>query len=62
MEIWESIEFGAHAVLLKATVKKSREEIDKIGRNRLAKLVEHARGIRNSGGTSSVAWPTRTSN
>jgi phenylacetate-CoA ligase len=43
MEIWESIEFGAHAVILKSTVKKSREEIDEIGRNRLTKLVEHAR-------------------
>jgi phenylacetate-CoA ligase len=43
MEIWESIEFGAHAVMLKLTVKKSREEIDEIGRNRLTKLVEHAR-------------------
>jgi phenylacetate-CoA ligase len=43
MEIWESIEFGARALMLKSTVKKSREEIDEIGRTRLTKLVEHAR-------------------
>lgn len=43
MEIWESIEFGARALMLKATVKKSREEIDQLGRERLTKLVEHAR-------------------
>lgn len=43
MEILESLEFGARALMLKSTVKKSREEIDEIGRERLAKLVAHAR-------------------
>lgn len=43
MEIWESLEFGARALMLKSTVKKSREEIDQLGRERLTKLVEHAR-------------------
>jgi phenylacetate-coenzyme A ligase PaaK-like adenylate-forming protein len=43
MDIWESIEFGAHALLLKAAAKKSPEEIERIGRSRLEQLVAYAR-------------------
>jgi|tagenome__1003787_1003787.scaffolds.fasta_scaffold20902660_2 phenylacetate-CoA ligase len=43
MDIWESIEFGAHAVLLKAAASKSPEEIQRLGRSRLVQLVEYAR-------------------
>jgi phenylacetate-coenzyme A ligase PaaK-like adenylate-forming protein len=43
MDIWESIEFGAHAVLLKAAASKSPQEIQRLGRSRLEQLVEYAR-------------------
>ena len=43
MEILESLSFGARALQLKSTVKQSREEIDALTRDRLVKLVEHAR-------------------
>src|SRR5215204_4785391 len=43
MDIWESIEFGAHAVLLKSAASKSPEEIRRLGRTRLEQLVAHAR-------------------
>ncbi len=43
MEIWESIEFGAHAVLLKSAAGKSPEEIQRLGRSRLEQLVAHVR-------------------
>jgi phenylacetate-coenzyme A ligase PaaK-like adenylate-forming protein len=46
MDIWESIEFGARALLLKSTVRKSPEDIEQLGRSRLEQLVAHAR--RNS--------------
>ncbi len=43
MEIWDSIEFGARALLLKSAAGKSPEEIKKFGRSRLEQLVAHAR-------------------
>lgn len=43
MDIWESIEFGAHALLLKTAAGKSPEEIQRLGRSRLEQLVEYAR-------------------
>lgn len=43
MDIWESIEFGAHALLLKAAARKSPEEIERVGRSRLEQLVAYAR-------------------
>ena len=43
MEILESLSFGAQAILLRSTIKKSREEIEALTRERLVKLVEHAR-------------------
>src|SRR5262245_6275544 len=43
MDIWESIEFGAHALLLKSAAKKSPEEIERTGRSRLEQLVAYAR-------------------
>src|SRR4051794_25098828 len=43
MDIWESIEFGARAILLKSAASKSPEEIQKLGRSRLEQLVAHAR-------------------
>jgi phenylacetate-CoA ligase len=43
MEIWETIEFGARALLLKPTPAKSSDEIGRLQRSRLEHLVEHAR-------------------
>ncbi len=43
MEIWESIEFGARALMLKSTASKSPEEIQQLGQSRLEQLVAHAR-------------------
>src|SRR6476660_604086 len=43
MDIWESIEFGARALLLKAGASKSPEEIRRLGRSRLEQLVAYAR-------------------
>lgn len=43
MDIWESIEFGARALLLKSAASKSPEEIQQLGRSRLKQLVAHAR-------------------
>ena len=43
MDIWESIEFGAHAVRLKLAASKSPQEIQRLGRSRLAQLVHYAR-------------------
>lgn len=43
MDIWESIEFGARALMLKSAASKSPEEIAKLGRSRLEQLVGHAR-------------------
>src|SRR6186997_2046326 len=43
MEIWESIEFGARALMLKSAASKSPEEIEMLGRSRLEQLVTHAR-------------------
>jgi phenylacetate-CoA ligase len=43
MDIWEAIEFGAHAVLLRTGVSKSLEEIHRLQRKRLEQLVAHAR-------------------
>jgi phenylacetate-coenzyme A ligase PaaK-like adenylate-forming protein len=43
MAFWEPLEFGARALLLKSTIKSSREEIDEIARDHLERLVYHAR-------------------
>ncbi|MFO0792259.1 MAG: AMP-binding protein [Pirellulales bacterium] len=43
MHVWESLEFGAHALALKSVPGKTAEEIAQIGRERLVKLVAHAR-------------------
>lgn len=43
MEFWEPLEFGARALLLKSTARKPREEIDRITRAHLERLVAHAR-------------------
>src|SRR5689334_9658380 len=43
MDIWETIEFGAHAVSLKMGARKSPEEIERLQRRRLEQLVAHAR-------------------
>src|SRR3954464_689414 len=43
MDIWESIEFGAHALLLKLAASKSPEEIHRLGQSRLAQLIAYAR-------------------
>src|SRR4051812_4839366 len=43
MELWDSIEFGARALILKSTTSKSREDINRISRTRLEQLVAHAR-------------------
>jgi phenylacetate-CoA ligase len=43
MDIWESIEFGARALMLKSAASKSPEEIQRLGRLRLEQLVAHAR-------------------
>jgi phenylacetate-coenzyme A ligase PaaK-like adenylate-forming protein len=47
MEIWESIEFGARALMLKSTVKKSAEEINQLAQKRLDQLIGHARNNSN---------------
>jgi phenylacetate-coenzyme A ligase PaaK-like adenylate-forming protein len=49
MEIWQTIEFGARALLLKAGATKPLEEIKRRGRSRLEHLVAHAR-------TNSAFW------
>lgn len=43
MELWDSIEFGARALMLKSMVTKPRKEIDRISQSRLEHLVNHAR-------------------
>jgi len=43
MDIWESIEFGARALALKATSAKSPQEIERLGKTRFEQLVQHAR-------------------
>jgi phenylacetate-coenzyme A ligase PaaK-like adenylate-forming protein len=43
MEIWETLEFGARALALRATASKPRNEILDTQRSRLQKLVRHAR-------------------
>src|SRR4029079_14960559 len=43
MDIWESIEFGARALMLKAVASKSPEEIQQLGQSRLEQLVAYAR-------------------
>jgi phenylacetate-CoA ligase len=43
MEVWETLEFGARAMSLRAVPAKSLEEIQEIQRERLQKLVRHAR-------------------
>ena len=43
MEIWETIEFGARAVLLKSAASESLEEIERLARSRLEQLVAYAR-------------------
>jgi phenylacetate-coenzyme A ligase PaaK-like adenylate-forming protein len=43
MDIWESIEFGARALLLKSAAAKSPEDIKQLGRARLEQLVAYAR-------------------
>ena len=43
MEIWESIEFGARALMLKSVASKSPEEIKQLGQTRLEQLVAHTR-------------------
>src|SRR5438105_80004 len=43
MDLWDSIEFGARAVMLKSAASKPRVEIERISQLRLEKLVEHAR-------------------
>src|SRR5262245_21028591 len=43
MEIWESIEFGARALMLKSTVKKSADEINELAQKRLEQLIGHVR-------------------
>jgi phenylacetate-CoA ligase len=42
MEIWETIEFGARALLLKSGATKSPDEIKRRGRSRLEHLVTYA--------------------
>jgi phenylacetate-CoA ligase len=43
MDIWETIEFGAHALLLKSGASKTPDEIQHLGRKRLGQLIAHAR-------------------
>jgi phenylacetate-coenzyme A ligase PaaK-like adenylate-forming protein len=43
MDIWESLEFGARALLLKAAANKPAEEIACVGRSRLKQLLAYAR-------------------
>jgi phenylacetate-CoA ligase len=43
MEIWETIEFGARALLLKSGATKSPAEIGRLGQSRLEQLVSHVR-------------------
>src|SRR5437588_693784 len=43
MEIWETIEFGARALLLKSAASKPGEEIKHLAQSRLERLVTHAR-------------------
>jgi phenylacetate-CoA ligase len=43
MELWDSIEFGARALILKSTTSKPRDDINRISRSRLEQLVAHAR-------------------
>lgn len=43
MDIWESIEFGARALMLKSAAAKSPEDIQQLSRSRLEQLVAHAR-------------------
>src|SRR4051812_29094877 len=42
MELWDSIEFGARALMLKSATSKSREEINRLSCSRLEQLVAHA--------------------
>jgi phenylacetate-coenzyme A ligase PaaK-like adenylate-forming protein len=49
MEIWQTIEFGARALLLKSGAAKSPDEIQRLGKVRLKNLVAHAQ-------TSSPFW------
>jgi phenylacetate-coenzyme A ligase PaaK-like adenylate-forming protein len=44
MDIWETIEFGAHALRLKAGARKSPEDIEHLQRRRLEQLISFARG------------------
>lgn len=44
MEIWETIEFGARALLLKHGASRSPHEVERLARRRLRHLVAHARG------------------
>ena len=43
MEVWETLEFGARAMSLRAVPAKSLDEILEIQRERLQELVRHAR-------------------
>ena len=54
MEIWESIEFGARALMLKGVASKSPEDIKQLGQSRLEQLVAHAR-------TNSSFWRDKLS-
>jgi phenylacetate-CoA ligase len=44
MEIWETIEFGARALLLKHGASRRPHEIERLARRRLQHLVAHTRG------------------
>src|SRR5215211_8281691 len=43
MDVWKSIECGAHAVLLKSAASNSPGEIERLGRSRLQQLTGYAR-------------------
>ncbi|HEX5472886.1 MAG TPA: hypothetical protein VFW73_13425, partial [Lacipirellulaceae bacterium] len=43
MEIWDTIEFGARALMLKSAASKPLKEIQRTARSRLEQLVAHAR-------------------
>jgi phenylacetate-coenzyme A ligase PaaK-like adenylate-forming protein len=43
MSIWHSLKFGARALALKMAARKPRQEIERIQRRRLRRLLQHAR-------------------
>src|SRR5215213_1703753 len=55
MEIWQTIEFGARALLLKHGASKPPHEVERLARRRLQGLVRHAR-------THSAFWRDKLAN